>query len=911
MLMVVSLITGTTISSQAAGSAEVVHPVYLVEQTEKGVQRLKRRVAAVMAMSETEVVALVPDRTGFRFMGCPACDEGTQEGQLRWSIHDPHHVKCRFCETVFPNETYPEDRVLRMTNPAGREVDYPYWTDAKGYRYLFSAKAWYQTKRYLSRVAHDLGKLYQATGDRQYARRAALILDAFARHYPGYLVSIDRPSRPKGFAFRPPYPNAGGKWGRWRHDEMPLYPAYAYDLIYDSGELEVLSQETGVDVKRRIEEDFFHGAIRQVEVFPPNYSNAAPRIYQGYAVIGRVLGEPEYVHTAVQLSKALFERFFFVDGFWKEGSVGYHRMTMGGMSRVFKALKGHSDPTGYVHPEDGTRFDDLDLERDIGIMGRASAIPEICRYPDGRAFPVHDSWATYRRARPIERSESGLLAGAGHVWLGWGEAEDQVQLHLHFSGSYGHAHADNLNVMLFAKGHELLSDVGYTHTRHRIWSKSSLCHNVVVIDEKEQNTSSRRGPTDGRLLAFEARYGPVQWMAAGAEVVYPVLADVYRRTLMLVDAGDSNTYVVDLFQVTGGSQHDWVLHGSADRDGLATVDVPLEPYGENLLPGVTVRLPAHENDRGEAGGRNLNYAFFQNVSHGRVSDGLTLRMAVLDSAGTGQLAGVRTHLPDLSKSEVYLGEAPSLRRAKENDALMDEYRMPIFLARRNGSSPLSSRFVAVHEPYGDEGFIDEVSLAPVSGQPEAVALEIRHNGVTDHVVIQMATGGGKVSVGKLEVQGGTAFVRERDGDPVAMGLWGGDGLRWGDHVLTGSGTYEGTVKAALREEGGGPHDALVVTGDLPEGESLSGATVIATFGDGSTMGYRVSGVKRVSGETHLVLRDDPGIAVDSDGMRHLFFPLREIPGNVSYRLRSSAFVTFGSGGATMESVGNASISDGQ
>ena len=922
VLAVTCTLLWMTNECRAGGSAAVEHPVYPVEQSESGIKRLKGRVAPIMAMSETEMVALVPDRNGFRFMGCPACDEGTQEGQLRWSIGDPHRVTCRFCGTTFPNETYPEDQVLRVTNPVGKEVEYPYWADDTGYRYLFTAKGWYQAKRHFASRAHDLGQLYQATGDRQYARRAVLILDAFARHYPGYLVSIDRASRPKGFALKPPYTKTGGKWGRWRADVMPSNLVYAYDLIYTSGEIEALSQETGADVKRRIEEDFFRGAVRQVEVFPPSYGNASPRIYRGYAVIGRVLGEPAYVHRAVQLSKGLFERSFFVDGFWKEGSVGYHRMTMVGMTRVFDALRGHSDPPGYVHLEDGTRFDDLDLERDIGIMGRASAVPEICRYPDGRAFPVHDAWATYRRARPIERSESGLLAGVGHAWLGWGQGDDQVQLHLHFSGGYGHAHGDNLNIMLFAKGNELISDLGYTHTRHRIWSRSTLSHNTVVIDEQEQYARSNRGPSDGRLLAFEATYGPVQWMAASAERAYPGVAEVYRRTLMLVDAGDGDAYAVDLFHIVGGSRHDWALHGSADRDGLATVDVPLEPYGEHLLPGVKVRLPAHETDRGEAEGRNLNYAFFRNVSRGRASDRLTLQTVVLDSTGTGQLAGVRTHLPNLSKSEVFLGEAPSLRRAKENDTLMDEVLMPIFLARREGAAPLSSRFIAVHEPHGEAGFIDAVSLVPVAGKPDAIALEIRHKGQTDHVVVPAAMGRTRVSSGKLDVQGETAFVRERDGEPVAIGLWGGNELRWGDHVLAGSGTYEGMVKRVLREEDGDPYNALVTTGDLPEGESLSGATVIATFGDASTMGYRVSGVKRVSrlragryggqaGETHLVLRDDPGIAVDGEGVRHLYFPLREIPGRVTYRVRSSAFVVFEDGDARVESVGNASLSGGR
>ena len=235
--------------------------------------------------------------------------------------------------------------------------------------------------------------------------------------------------------------------------------------------------------------------------------------------------------------------------------------------------------------------------------------------------------------------------------------------------------------------------------------------------------------------------------------------------------------------------------------------------------------------------------------------------------------------------------------------------MPIFIARRNGSSPLSSRFVAVHEPYGGEGFIETVSLVPLGAHPDAVVLEIRHKGMTDHVVIQTAKEGRKLTVGELVAQCEVAFVRERDGDPIAMGLWGGDELRWGNRVLAGSGTYEGAVKGVLREDDGDPYNALVITGDLPVGDTLSGGTVVATFGDGSTMGYRVSSVKRHDGETHLVLIDDPGIAVDPSGMRHIFFPLREIPGGVTYRLRSSAFVAFGDAGARVESVASASISE--
>ncbi len=890
-------------------------PVYPVAVSPERIDALKQTVAPLMEMPEEEMVALVPDRTGFLFAGCPNCDGGAQEGQLTWSVSDPHRVKCRYCAMMFPNGTYPEDQVMRVANPVGVEVEYPYWEDETGYRTFFSARAWRQARVYFATWAQDLGELYQMTGERQYARRAVLILDAFARYYPGFLVSEDRAFQPKGFVLEPPYPIHGGKWGRWHPDEMPTDLVFAYDSIYASGELERLAEETGVDVRARIENDFFRGAIRQDGFYSPTYDNMSPRIYLGYAAIGRVIGDPAFVHEAVRRSRRLFEVRFFVDGFWCEGSPAYHRATLQrGMGRVFDALRGYSDPPGYVDPEDGVRFDDLDLEREIPNIARAKRILEICRYPDGRLLPVHDCWCAYDDVLVPERSVSTLLAGVGHAWLGRGKGEDQVQVHLHFSGGYGHEHADNLNLALFARGQELFSDVGYTHTRYRSWSNGTLCHNTVVIDEQRQYTRNERPrwanarafegeASDGRLLGFEVMYDPVQWMEAGAERAYPGLAEVYRRMVMLVDAGDGDAYVVDLFRVVGGSQHDWALHGSVDRDGSATAGVPLEHYGENLLPGVEVRYPEHERDQGEAEGRNPSYAFFQHVSRGEVANGVAATFSLSEVP-----VGVRTHLPGLAGAEIFLGDAPSIRRAEENDALLDGYRMPIFLARRKGRSPLLSCFAAVHESYGNRPFLDDISLVTPENEKDAVVLKLRHQGVTDYIVHRAGSSLKAVEVGDLRLEGEAGFVRERDGAPEMMGLWGGSELRWKEYVLSGSGTFEGEVVGALRSEAGDDWDALVVTGDLPEGDGLKGATAVVSFGDGSTLGCRVAGVRRIEGEMYLILEDDPGIVVDGGGMRHLFFPLREISGRVTYRIRTSAFVRLDDGKAEIEALGEARFS---
>ena len=100
---------------------------------------------------------------------------------------------------------------------------------------------------------------------------------------------------------------------------------------------------------------------------------------------------------------------------------------------------------------------------------------------------------------------------------------------------------------------------------------------------------------------------------------------------------------------------------------------------------------------------------------------------------------VRTHLPgQAGRGEVFVGDAMSFRRAEENDALLERFRMPIFLLRRKGPAPLSSLFAAVHEPYAGSPFIEDVRVEALDGH--AVGISVRHHGVVDHFVYRDGSG---------------------------------------------------------------------------------------------------------------------------------------------------------------------------
>jgi len=165
----------------------------------QNLEQLQRAVAPVMKLSDEQMLELIPDRAGLLFVGCPNCTGGTQENQLWWTIERPHEVYCRYCDMRYPNDTYPDDQVLRVTNDRGQKHAYPYWDDADGYHHFFQAKGWYVSRLYFEDSALRLAQLYGMTGDDDYARRAALILRRFAEVYPGYLVHYDYPFRQKVF----------------------------------------------------------------------------------------------------------------------------------------------------------------------------------------------------------------------------------------------------------------------------------------------------------------------------------------------------------------------------------------------------------------------------------------------------------------------------------------------------------------------------------------------------------------------------------------------------------------------------------------------------------------------------------------------------------------------------------------
>ena len=867
--------------SAVAGEAGAVkHPVLQHDIDSKNAAGHERAAGRVMAMSEAQILELVPTKSSIMFCGCPNCSGGQQEnGQFDWTIERPFELRCKYCKHVYPSREYPMDQTAEGVNALGETVTYKYYLDEKSGRDYWLEAAADRFRRYwFVSQCRTLAACYHLTQKPEYARRAGLILNRFAEAYPHMAVLNQWPYRRRSVAKpAPPYPSAGGKWGRWMPAEVPGGLPEAYDLIHDSPELDKLSVELGTDVRKRIEDDFFRATVTYTFTFGErpvgrHLNNMAPFYTKNIIQIGRVIGEPQYVHWGYDWVDEILREGFSYDGMWQEAP-SYHYQTIGGIRRVIAALKGYSDPPGYKSPVDGRRLDDVDLENQIPFVAKALAAPEAVAYPNGRICPVHDTWAKSRSSSPRQETVSTILPGFGQAALGRGTGADQLQAQLHFSGGHGHAHADNLTFALFAKGQEMLSDIGYSHSKLRRWTISTPGHNTVVVDRKDQSTRD----SDGDLLMFLPEAAGLSVVEACGKRAYPKLAQTYRRQLVMVPISDKDAYVVDLFRVKGGKVHDWMLHGSADHDMTAKCSLPLAAREGTLLePGEKWVEPIGESSS------LLPYGLIREPSQVKTGDAfnVTFRYADSDEKRTGK--GVRSYLLGGTETEVFLGKSPRVRSVEGDDQKIYDDWMPQLVVRRRGAVPLESLFAAVHEPFQSEPIVGEVRAVPLEASAGGcVAMEVRHGEFVDTIVSTMDESPypERQLPDGIKIEGRLGILRQRADKVIAAWLVDGTRLTKGDFALTcDTARYEGTIDSATRKSDGAALDSFITTTELPSDNTLAGRWMIVTHGSGHTHGYEIESVNRADGRSVIILRDDHGLRIADGTTEERYFPRRKIEG---------------------------------
>lgn len=886
--------------AMAAFAYEVEHPVFPRRVAPERVPEMKTQTEKVLAFSRAEIDAWIVAKSSFEMVACPNCEwpggRRDRKNYWRWSPDDPERIRCAHCDTTYPDNRYPMSAVQRTPDPTGQVQEYPYYPGKDGYRYYLVGKVDNARKQYMEGVALRLADLYVATKDARYARQAAQILDRLALAYPHYNVQICRragspllleqpllkapedglvpvPPFGKGTAgqddgaYYPYWSNRRGDgWNGWLYSEMPLGLAYAYDAIATSEELDRLSGELGRDVRAHIR-GFLRETANFSRSFPPYAGNMDPSLIQGFAVIGRVIGEPELVHDALRRVKLILDLRFFPDGNWREAAPSYHSQTIGGLrSAAASALKGYSDPPGYTGRDDGLHLENLDITRDLPMLEDSFRALAAIALPTGSSTCIHDTWSPTTNGRPLrapdkEPMPSHLHWGLGHAILGTGRKDTGTQAHLHFSGGYGHTHADTLNLILFGKGRELACDIGYTHTVMAAYSRHSLAHNLVVVDEQDQRQSGTEPPADGYLIA-SARLGSVaQYVEAGGEGAYPERTRLYRRALALVSTPDGEAYTLDLFRVAGGAKHDWVLHGSADEEMELQSTLPTQAHPAGLLrPGVTFKLWKDEYGRNMQDGVNLSYGLFRDTRRASGEETWSARLECRDGSG------VRTTFLGLPGAEVFHGRLPSVRRAREDSSRVMDFWMPTMLVRRQGTN-LQSVFTAVHQAYAAGTPALSVARLPVESEDGmAAGVVVRGNGFTDyHLCGTEPTSALRVAAPAIRAVGRYAFIRVIGERVAARGVVDGSALEYEGERLEVAEGATAEVTAVRNAEAGDAENAVVVAAALTPRAGLPDERVIVRFPNGMTYGLAVKAIRREGEASVITLAHRPGFRLLPDG----------------------------------------------
>ena len=887
------------VAAEVTLAGDVKHPVFPPTIQGHQVRALKTQAAKVMGFSRDEIGRWIVAKSSFEIVACPNCEwpggRRDRKNYWRWSPDDPEHVRCTHCGIVYPDPRYPMSAVEQITDPTGKVQEFPYYPGKDGYKYYLAGKVDNARKQYMEHAVSTLAALHVATRHAAYARQAAMILDRLAEAYPHYnvqicrregsplllklpilnasdgLVAVPKAESPTAgqndVSYYPYWSNRRGDgWNGWYYSELPTAMVYAYDLIAASDALDHLSVDLGHDVRARIC-GFFRDTANYVRSYPMYLGNMDPTLIGGFTVIGRVIGEPEFVHDALRRLRLILERQFYPDGNWREGSPSYHAMTINGLRNAAAGpLKGYSDPPGYIGREDGLHLENVDVVLDLPLLRESLEALDAMRLADGSYACIHDTWSptSHDRKLPSPNSDpmpSCLHWGMGHAILGTGRRDTGVQAHLQFSGGYGHQHADTLSLILIGRGRELLSDIGYTHTVMRPYACGSLAHNLVVVDGGDQRVSGIKPPADGALIASIRLGKAVQYVEARGEGAYPDVCRLYRRALAVVTTPDGRAYVLDVFRVAGGQRHEWILHGSADEDMQLSTSLPAQDFQPNLLPkAIPFRPWKNEYGRNILEGVNNSYGLFRDL---RRATGEGVWFARMECDGGN---GVQTTVLDQPSTEVFLGRIPSVRRSQEDSSRTSDFWMPALLARREGKD-LQSTFAAVHQPCatGDERYA-VARLAVESTDPWAVGLVVRGKGFADyHLCGSEPESELRAASPSMLATGRYAFVRVVDGRPACLGVADGSMLQCEGVAVPVSGGASGEVLSVRNQEAGDAEHALVVSAALAARPGLPDERVVVQFGDGMTYGLSVKEIRREGNVSVIALHHRPGFRLSADG----------------------------------------------
>ena len=785
--------------------------------------------------------AQVPRAIDLNVHGCPIHGDAVfnKGGFYPWILDQRHPflVKCPIGGEIYPSNNYAQYLKSGFKDRTGMNAKYADdgwgWVAPDGERYWFVAYANQTTWHNIIQPAIlHLSQAYVLTGDKKYAHKAAVMLYRLAEVYPS--MDYDNQSR-FGLMYHEQGNHYEGKVLNhiWEATFSRNF-AEDYDMVWNiiDGDtaLQKFYGKSGEQIRSFIEANLLEDAMdaydkKQIRGNFGSHQNALLHIL----LARQNLNLQPYVHQLIDKSSSstsyLGLNYALYNNIWRDGlpyeSPQYNEGWIYNFAELGNLLK-----TGgydlFAEPKVEVLLDGpINLTvigkytPDIGdagsvlgnVIGRSPATYQVAynAYKDPRYLqwlasidlsgskvlsdfdslflPILPETKPLPDNRATAPQPSRLFAGYGVGILN--NAADTNALAFTYGMHVSHFHWDFLNFELFANGQRMMPDLGYPDAMNGYvseiytWSKNTISHNTVLVDAQKQKVNA-----PGMLHDFAN--APFARSVDASSPAYPQTSQ-YRRNLIMVDADATHSYVVDVFRVDGGKEHDYSLHGPPGT--VTTLDGKWSTPAPGTLAGPDVKLGQIYDDP-KLAAKNYNGVYesyngsgFQHLFH----------VQQLQS-GEGELqythvndekARLRIHLLPYQQQKVYMADAYDLPRKKS-------YLLKYLIARRKSTDgkPLKSTFVSVLETYGDAPFIKSTKTLNFS-KGQGVAVEVQRQNATD-IILSDPTASVKVLSGYgLETDANSAVVTlDSSGEVTRVFFSGGTylsckGKRYTGNAITG------------------------------------------------------------------------------------------------------------------------------
>ena len=681
----------------------------------------------------------------YGFTGCPICSaKWGSWGGANCSFDRPGTVKCRSGH-LLPDEEHPDEGTGYVAE------------DGRIHYFIGSYNAW--VVETYQKWCNRLSFAYTMTGDEKYAQTCGILLDAIAEIYPycdkgswdypssppsGRLcrpwyqtsrvlvtlvdfydaiynsATLDQPSFVEGMTRRENIETNMMKNSAWYCYEQSLKGGmHNGEADYVRGALAVgclLGIESYVDWAVSgpygINSMIYNNADRNGRYTETAlcYALHARNLYLTFAEPLCNYRSEKYPQGVNLYDDPAFRAFYVLPklamnctGHWpRYGDCGPDSTHAYPPDRIF-------DGTDYMYAERiALRTTDPDVEQEFGALVNFFAGGNLDKV---RAGARDKQWLLFHADKapettaPIPQrlqqmlSETYLMGQKGMAILRTPNSKMAQACLLRYGPVLNHGHYDDLNINYFGLGYELTYDLGYgngsTHTQVG-WGKQTASHQLVLVDEACQLVGTG-DDTGGSLHLLAAMPGMKVTDADANQCYFSRGVEIYRRMIALVGDGPQS-YLLDIFNVEGGHQHDYMAHSLSMDISFEGVDLG-EPE-EGSVAGA-------EYNWGE---RQLNDGFVSGVPQKPYwrpppANGLGFMMHPRSGTPAGTWAATwklpegnnylrMTMLPQ-EGTEVVSAWAPGIYPHNPK-------AQHVMARRSTDGDSLKSTFVSIREPYGPE-----------------------------------------------------------------------------------------------------------------------------------------------------------------------------------------------------------------